>query len=389
MKKALSMVLALILICSVSTNIFVSALTIEEIVKGTVNGTIEVETKDIEKDSKKVNSDHDKQISDIGLKYSDVYQTAWFYEPVMKMTSLGLFSGTSTPINGVGTFSPYSEMTRAEFLTTVLRYLYPEELTNPNVGKYWYSGNYKLGISKGMIKENEFTELAMNQPMTRQEMAMILVRACEKLGEQKGKLIELSSIPDNKEIGSYFSEYVRLAYSKGMIAGVDSKGTFNPLGTLTRGQAATVLYRLVDPDARMNVNIDTSEPIEKTGVQIFYEGEKHNKPQEGDICIKKDGTRVVVERDEYGILRARGCDIYTGVVINGVTVREGLLSWYDQRPFAKDEITGEMLSIGDWVTLRGYLNPTHIRKGNYDGETLNTWYQWDTQTGLWLWIGPM
>ena len=34
------------------------------------------------------------------------------------------------------------------------------------------------------------------------------------------------------------------AYNLGLIQGVDSKGTFNPYGTLTRGQLAQMLYNV-------------------------------------------------------------------------------------------------------------------------------------------------
>lgn len=330
--------------------------------------------------------------------FSDVSTSHWAHDAIMDMVSKGLFSGTTTPVNGIGTFEPDATMTRAQFITVVTRYLFANDLKGAaSVDGVWYGANYNVAVDNGLLKESEFSIEAMNKPMTRQEMAMVLVRAMDKLGEDKGILISTSCIPDYNSIGTYYRNYVQIAYSKGFIAGVDNAGTFSPMGTLNRAQAATVLYRLVEPSTR--VEIDLTTPTQKEEVkadviqndaasQVFYEGEKHSKPQAGDICIREDGTKVVVDYDEYGILRAEGCDIYTGTVINGVMVKEGMASYYDQRPFRKDSKTGEMLSVGDWTTLRGKLNPNGKFAGDYDGEVMNTWYEWDTTTGLWLWTGP-
>ena len=116
----------------------------------------------------------------------------------------------------------------------------------------------------------------------------------DKLGEDKGILISTSRIPDYNSIGTYYRNYVQIAYSKGFIAGVDNAGTFNPMGTLNRAQAATVLYRLVEPSTRADIDLSTpvvkEEIQQSTGTQTFREGEKHNKPQAGDVVIRKDGT---------------------------------------------------------------------------------------------------
>lgn len=67
--------------------------------------------------------------------FSDVPSSHWAYKNIMAMTSKGLFSGTTTPINGVGTFAPDKTMTRAEFVTVVMRAMYADELNAmPKVG---------------------------------------------------------------------------------------------------------------------------------------------------------------------------------------------------------------------------------------------------------------
>lgn len=329
--------------------------------------------------------------------FSDVPTSHWAHDAIMDMVSKGLFSGTTTPVNGIGTFEPDATMTRAQFITVVTRYLFANDLKGAaSVDGVWYGANYNVAVDNGLVKESEFSIEAMNKPMTRQEMAMVLVRAMNEKGEEKGTLIAPSRIPDYNKIGTYYRDYVQVAYSKGLIAGVDKAGTFNPMGTLNRAQAATVLYRLVDSSTRADIDLSTPvTPVSKeevqqvAGKQTFVEGERHNKPQAGDVVIRKDGTKVTIKYDENGILRAEGCDIYTGVVLdNGKVVKEGMASYEDMRVFRKDSITGEMLSMGDWNTLRGELNPNGKYVGDYDGEVMNTWFKWNSAAGLWSWIGP-
>ena len=104
----------------------------------------------------------------------------------------------------------------------------------------------------------------MNQAMTRQEMAMVLVRAMGELGEDTTDKIASSRIPDFNKVGAPFKDYVRVAYKEGLICGTDSAGTFNPTGTLTRAQAATVLNRLIDPSTRTPVSEVAVQPSTPT-----------------------------------------------------------------------------------------------------------------------------
>ena len=191
--------------------------------------------------------------------FSDVPSTHWGHAAIMDMVEKGMFAGTSTPVNGIGTFSPNVTMTRGEFIAVVTRGLYQEQLDamenpNPNL---WYAKNYYAAVENGIITKAEFSLSDMTKPMSRQEMALVSVRACEKSGDKtKYTLVEPSAIADYNTVGSAYREAVRTAYSKGLIAGTDKKGSFTPKGTLTRAEAATVLYRMVEPSARVMPNTD-------------------------------------------------------------------------------------------------------------------------------------
>lgn len=342
------------------------------------------------------------------LAYSDVKQGDWYYDAVMNMTKMGLFSGT-----GDGKFSPNNTMTRGEFLTVVVRYLYGDELSAMGAvpqGAHWADNARVVALNHGIINNNEIAEGSLSKQITRQEMTMIMVRASDANGETKPRQIEASKITDYNSIGTYYRSYVIDAISRGMIAGTSSNAethtlTFSPNGVLTRGQAATVLYRLVSPENRGEVDYTTpivnpSDPEQGQG-QTWVEGEKHNKPQAGDTVIKADGTKVVLKYVEvapgsnfYVLGYGQGVDIITGTTINGVTATEDNLmgAWSGFQPagdltaFVKDPITGEVHTEYEWGQIRLYNTPDY--EGTYEGEKSGLYFVWDTVMEDWSWTGP-
>lgn len=181
------------------------------------------------------------------LTFSDVPSDHWAAQPILEMTEQGLFSGTTTPVNGVGTFSPDSTMTRGAFLTVLTRWLFGDELDAMSAvpGAPWWKNNYTLALQNGLLKDKEL-DGDLDKAMSRQEMAVVLARAAQGLGLAPDTLVSESAIPDWYSFGEGYREGIRFSYSMGFIGGVDSKGTFNPNGTLTRAQAATVVYRLLE-----------------------------------------------------------------------------------------------------------------------------------------------
>lgn len=181
------------------------------------------------------------------LTFSDVPSNHWAAQPIMEMTEQGLFSGTTAPVNGVGTFAPDATMTRGAFLTVLTRWLFGDELDAMSVvpGAPWWKNNYTLALQNGLLKDKEL-DGDLDKAMSRQEMAVVLARAAQGLGLAPDTLVSESAIPDWYSIGEGYREGVRFSYSMGFIGGTDSNGTFNPNGTLTRAQAATVVYRLLE-----------------------------------------------------------------------------------------------------------------------------------------------
>lgn len=187
--------------------------------------------------------------------FKDLGNHKWAEKAILDMSIgnyKGMFGGTSEPdAQGIALFSPDNAITRAEFIAVVVRALLPEYLSQMPVfyNEPWYKNAYDVAFYNNLIEsrgEYPFTPEVLEAPMPRQEMALILTRACGLKGEDTKTYSKITDIADYDKIDEKYQSSVRIAFYKGLITGKDDKGTFDPYATLTRAEGAIVLYRLVD-----------------------------------------------------------------------------------------------------------------------------------------------
>lgn len=323
-----------------------------------------------------------QSLSNANITFTDVQQGTWYYDAVMAMAQKGL-------VNGVGNnqFAPDKVMTRAEFLTVIMRATYGSELSamKTQEGAAWYSNAYTLALEKGILKRSEFDSGNLTVGCSRQEMSLLLIRAYEAQGNRVDQLVDTSKIADWNSIGTYYREYVLKAYSLGLITGVDSKGTFSPQVSLPRSQASTVLYRLVEPTARAKVDFSVT-PAVVGGSQVFSEYEQHEAPRKGDTIIASNGQKYVIE-EKWGVLGANvNADIWSGTNVNGYSLRVGGTAFVDGTTLIRDDTTGQVHSTLEWKEIRKQSFPSNM-VGDIDGEVYNTFWKWNADMGRWSWIG--
>lgn len=190
------------------------------------------------------------------LYFKDVPKTHWAHNAVMDMVKEGLFTGTTQPdANGAALFDPNATMTSGQFVTVVTRYLCPDKVENNRYLEdyhYWYTPYTATAEEIGIADNTNYDHEVYKLPITREYMAKILVKVCNKSGENLGAN-KYTDFPDYDKVSPEYRDYVAIAYAEGLLCGVDNAGTFNPQGTLTRAQAATVLYRLLDPSTRVEI----------------------------------------------------------------------------------------------------------------------------------------
>ena len=88
------------------------------------------------------------------------------------------------------------------------------------------------------------TAFGPGNPMTRAEMATVLVRLAEKQGATQSN--ETNAFSDVEQDAWYF-DYVNLAFRYGLISGYED-GTFRPTQEVTRAEAVAMINRLLASD---------------------------------------------------------------------------------------------------------------------------------------------
>lgn len=244
------------------------------------------------------------------VSFSDVTENHWAYSAIMNMTERGMFKGTSEAVDGVTAFSPDKTMLRSEFIAVLTRYLYSNELglMNPSNGQ-WYANNYIVALKYGLLTSDELDGGELEKPCTRQEMAMLLVRAAYTgNGEVAENIIPSAKIFDYDKIAEEYKSYVLQSYTLGLLVGVDEKGTFNPEGILNRAQAATAIYRLID-----------------TSTRVVYDRKQISFTCENGISYSGEYTNG--EADGYGTMVFPDTGTYTGNFVNGKREGYGKFAW--------------------------------------------------------------
>lgn len=166
-------------------------------------------------------------------------------------------------------FNPDGTVTRAEFLKMAMGAVDIDE-TTPRSGECldvkgdeWYAPCVQSALDKGLIPDDmikgfnaEVTESGVRYtgefnaeiPIKREEMAYIaqeMYQYGKEYEQRMTKKAEDLTFTDVRMISIWALDGVRLAYSNGLIAGMDD-GTFAPQETATRAQAATIISNLLD-----------------------------------------------------------------------------------------------------------------------------------------------
>ena len=202
-------------------------------------------------------------VSQETLTFSDVRINDWYYTYVMACVQHGAIAGTTTPVNGIGTFNPGGKVTLSQFITVLTRLIAADKIDSSLAGSgvHWAMPNYSAAIDIGLIYSYEYSssKADLEKQLTREEMAVMLSRAAEINGEPLEILPGIeNNIGDLDKVSSDKVTAVKQAYSCGLLAG-DNNGNFNPKNTMNRAEMATVVCRLMNYVPRGEVTIKDPE----------------------------------------------------------------------------------------------------------------------------------
>ncbi|UTE77362.1 bifunctional 2',3'-cyclic-nucleotide 2'-phosphodiesterase/3'-nucleotidase [Rossellomorea sp. KS-H15a] len=175
-------------------------------------------------------------------KFNDVDENHWARDYIYDLTQKNIIKGKTDTI-----FAPQSNVTRAQFAALIARTL---DLHASNTNHFSdVSGDltpeinaiFEAGITTGVSKG----KFAPNQPITRQQMAAMLIRAYNYKTGKEFKATTSENYSDSKNIAPVFKENVNAAHELGFMTGHDD-GRFGPLEKASRAQAAKTIYMLLN-----------------------------------------------------------------------------------------------------------------------------------------------
>ncbi|MDL2273496.1 S-layer homology domain-containing protein [Oscillospiraceae bacterium OttesenSCG-928-G22] len=173
-------------------------------------------------------------------RFSDVPPNHWAAADIYALRDLGIAEGMGPGFFGLG-FS----VSRAEFATFLARLL-GWTVENPATGSFadnqnpqnWYYRPIETAVKNGAIlTDTEY--FRPTDPITREEMAVMLVRAIG-YGELVERIPRIG--PPFNDVAQY-AHYIAVAKDFGIIDGV-SETEFRPKSFATREQAAAMIMRL-------------------------------------------------------------------------------------------------------------------------------------------------
>lgn len=169
--------------------------------------------------------------------FNDVPTNHWAYNDIMTLADVDAIRGV-----GGNRFNPDGTLTARDFLTLIGRTIYPGAVDESSSDIYWLP-HYEVALKKGIVLEAELTTDGLAQPITRYEMARIMVRVDEKFSGNAAVETDTSKITDYAEVPEEYRYSVEQAYAKGLINGVGS-GRFDGTSGMSRAQASVVIGRL-------------------------------------------------------------------------------------------------------------------------------------------------
>lgn len=154
-------------------------------------------------------------------------------------------------INGYtdNTFKPDNTISRAEFITMLVKSIEGKQSSNESIFKdvdknNWASPYITRAYNNGWISGNSNNQFFPNTKITREQIVSILMRVHNNLaGEIETQNIKFV-FEDTNQISNYARESMKQAVQLGIIQGYENK--LNPQGKASRAEAAVFLSRFLE-----------------------------------------------------------------------------------------------------------------------------------------------
>ena len=204
------------------------------------------------------------------LSFSDVSSTHTFHDAIIWCANQSIVGGYTD-----GSFKPANTVSRSNFVVMLSRAFYADDIkkyTNdftlsfgsfyPNYLALKNNGIWEnVSFNTGSIYDSGFAA-SMNKGISRYDMAQLMTNIMTKKGfsaSSSDKNAAINKITDYNSIPSQYRDAVTNVYALGVIGGY-SDGSFNGEGVMNRGQAAVVIYRMMQYTGNSGGNITNPDP---------------------------------------------------------------------------------------------------------------------------------
>ena len=191
-----------------------------------------------------------KALQSKGLPYEDVTETDWFYDGAYYNYFAETMTGTD-PTH----FSPYATLVRAQFATILHRMEgKPDaEYTNrfPDVPDKQFYSTAVLWAADAKIVTG-YTDsgyFGTNDPITREQMVVMMYRYADYKKYDISKTADLSSFSDAGQVSGFAETAMKWAVENGIIEGkenTDGSYRLDPQGSTSRAECAIIIQRFME-----------------------------------------------------------------------------------------------------------------------------------------------
>lgn len=181
--------------------------------------------------------------------YSDINRTSWYHSAADFVIARGLMGSTKTDTL---VFEPNTKVSRAMVASILYRMAgspaadYKATFTDVPEGK-WFTTAIEWCAQNGLASGKGDSKFDPNGNVTRQELAVFMMKMTQYLEKSTEGRNELSSFADANKVPTWALDYVRWAVDAGLISGKSSDGKtlLAPADNATRAEFASVIMRFV------------------------------------------------------------------------------------------------------------------------------------------------
>ncbi len=182
--------------------------------------------------------------TDASRGFCDIEGYEWAEVAITDLAKSGIIAGMAE-----GVYAPGENLTRAQACAIICRLFAVGEKT-PSVYNYgdvtegdWHAGVVYAARDKGIVQGMSDDYFGAEENITRQDFVVMLDRAATVFNTPFGEIEETDEFADESEIAEYALESVKKFRGLSIVNGRDD-GSFDPLGKITRAEAAKIAYNV-------------------------------------------------------------------------------------------------------------------------------------------------